>query len=423
MSLSLHHRFILVILTTIVASLALIFLAVTNIFTPGVAHRLIKLDEENRLNRAAQLLEQRDVSEVPSAFKALDLPQASLTEVPDSEKTSVKVAGTRYFLVSERPLTLKEANKVARAPLGRQALLLSAALVVLYLMALVLARFVNKPIEEVSSAVRALASGERGVEVPIPKEKELAELAESFNLMSESLATREAELKEALAAKELIFATTSHELRTPLTVILGYCQMLQDGLKGTLSESQGQAVEVMARNARGLLAQVEAILTLSQLRQGSLPFQWEVVDFRELSSEVVENLKPLAEEKGLHLNLTLPDEPVSIRVDYQRGAQIARNLLENAIKYTETGEIDVSLEVSESAAVLQVSDSGKGIPETFKDELFTEFSRGPDTEAIPGTGLGLALSQKLASSMEGKICLEKTGEDGSVFRWTHPLTA
>lgn len=419
--LSLQHKFLLVLLAAIVSTFLLFVFVVSTLLTPQVAQRLVRLEEENRLHRVADTLAGDKDRDLEKAFESLAPPQTSLEAESPSDLPAVRIRGTKKYLVSHRPLTLTEANKVVRAPHHRQIVALLTGILVLYFLTWLLARFVNKPLYEVIGAVRALAKGERRVAVPIPPERELAELAESFNQMSESLAAREEQLREALEAKDLIFATTSHELRTPLTAILGYCQMLQDGLKGQLSEPQSQAVEVVERNARGLLVQVEAILTLSQLRQGSLPFQREAVDLRDLAQQAFESVLPLAEEKGLELSIELPQKPLVIRVDYQRGAQIAANLLGNALKYTADGKVEVFLSSEDGAACFRVADTGPGVPESFQQELFSEFSRGPGTEGIPGTGLGLAISKKLAQSMDGDVILVGSHEKGAEFLWTHPL--
>jgi signal transduction histidine kinase len=421
---SLRNRFWLVSLGLIVIASVLSTLVLTTVLTPKVAARLVRLEEENRLHRLADQLEKLEVTEfatVLSQSGAKDVTLVSNQSLPAEPAAVVGVGESGYSLVSQRPQTLWEANLVVRPPAGRQMWGLLFSFIFFYVLASLLARYVNRPVKELLRAVRALSKGEKGVAVPIPAETELAELAHSFNDMSQKLVQRESELKQALDAKELIFATASHELRTPLTVILGYCQMLEDGLKGEMSPAQLNGVGVIHRNAQGLLQQVEALLTLSQLRNRSLPFERESVDLRDLAHELVESLTGLAEQKGLDMQLKVPEEPVKVLLDYHRGGQIGRNIIANAIKFTPTGGVTVELRTLDDFAEFVVRDTGPGIEPEFQEKLFQEFSRGPQTEGVEGTGLGLALSRKLAESMDGEVELVESNSSGSVFSWRQPL--
>lgn len=410
------------LITFFVASLV-IGLLITTVITPEAAKRLVKLEEQQRLYQIAARIDVDDAKVAKRDFSALQAPNIRLVnkeEVP-AEGTILPLGQTGLTLVSYRPLNIWEAAKVVRPEPGRRIVPTLLTVIILYFLASLLARFVNKPITQLLEGVRDLAEGKEGVSVPIPSESELAELATSFNDMAESLAARESELKQALAAKDRIFATASHELRTPLTVILGYCQLLEDGMKGELSEEQRQSLSVIHRNADGLLQQVEALLTISQLRAGSLPFERELIDLRELASELRENFAPLAESRGLELLAEMGPDPVLVSLDYKRGLQIGRNLLSNALKFTTEGTINLRVAVQAQNATFEVSDTGPGISPDFEEKLFTEFNRGPETEGIEGSGLGLALSRRLARSMDGEVRLQSTGPKGSTFVWTQPV--
>lgn len=418
MSLSLRSRFWWVSLGLVLASSLLLVLVLTTILTPDAAQRLVQLEEKSRLLELSHQL----VTSPPSEWQNLvDEKGGEYIKLEsDTGKAggiSVAVPNSHYRLVSDRPVTFWESRKVIQPPPWRQFFALLTFCLALFLLAHLLSRFVVDPVSKLTEGVRAISQGERGVEVPVPQEMELAELARGFNQMSRDLAQREAELRTALEAKEKIFATTSHELRTPLTVVLGYCQMLEDGLKGDLNEEQLRIVAVMKRNARSLLGQVETLLTLSQLRSDSLPLNCESADLRDLAHEVTEELQPLAAQKDLELKVTVPSESVGVKLDYQRGCQIARNLIANAIKFTAAGGVEVLVEDSNGQARLVVRDSGPGISEEFQALLFQEFSRGEDTEGVEGSGLGLALSRRLAHGMGGDVDLVSSGEDGSEFTW------
>lgn len=397
-------------------SCLLVLLVLTTVLTPDIAKRVVKIDEQARVNGLALKVVGIPEDQIPGKLAQLGAEFVKVAPQPGRAEVSVEIPGTHSFLVSERPLSSWEARRVLRPPGRRMGLGILACCATLYILAHLLASYVLKPVTQLTEAVRAISEGERGVAVPVPAEVELARLARDFNQMSQDLTQREQELHQALEAKDKIFATTSHELRTPLTVVLGYCQMLQEGLKGPLTPEQDKSVSVIRRNAQSLLQQVEVLLTLSQLRSRSLPFQRQSVDLREMVHELIEELSPLAEKKGLALASQLPEQPVKANLDYRHGCQIARNLLANAIKFTEQGTVTVSLE-SEPVPILVVADTGPGIEADFQESLFQEFARGPHTEGVEGTGLGLALSRKLARGMDGEVELRSSGPEGSVFCW------
>ena len=420
---TLRTRFWLVSLGLVVSALLLFLIFVSNVLTPHIAERVVRLDEENRMLRLAREFAALDSQEIENELVRRSLTNISLLPKGsvDPKGVFVTLPGSDFAFVSKRPLTVNEARKALTFSSPRQLALLTFALLVLYFIATQLAGFVIRPVHRLTKAVQALAEGERGVAVPIPAETELAELARSFNQMATDLQARETELKQALQAKERIFATTSHELRTPLTVILGYCQMLQDGLKGPLNEEQSQVVGVIHRNAGGLLRQVEALLTLSQLRARSLPFERERVDLGQLVEQAVDGLAGLAENKGLTLETALNADHLEVLIDPRVGEQITSNLVANAIKYTCQGHVRVALEKRGGEARVVVSDTGPGIAADFRPSLFQEFSRGPETDGIEGNGLGLALSRQLAENMGGSVELLQTGPGGSSFCWSHPV--
>lgn len=402
---TLRHRFWLITLAFLILALVLPALLLTTVVTPPVVERLVRLDEEKRLHDLRD-----DLEALPPGVHVVDKEQVLPEEIAVPLNSS-------QWLVSDRRPSLRQALKVVRPAPWRGFLGLFLWLALLYLLSTLLARFVNKPIKELSDGVRELSQGRRGVTVKVPAERELAELAQGFNDMAAQLAQREQDLELALQAKERMFASTSHELRTPLTVILGYSQMLRDGLKGELSPEQQQSMLVIHRNAEGLLHQVEILLTNSQLKAGTLPLALEMVDLRDLADQLVVELTPFALEKGLRLEACLPEFEVLSQIDYRYGRQVLRNLLENAIKFTSQGSVKVEVLKGDGRVEVRVKDTGPGVQVAFEERLFQEFSRGPNSEGIEGSGLGLALSQGLAQRMGGEIELLENSEKGAVFAW------
>lgn len=407
---TLRHRFWLISLAFLILALVLPTLLLATVVTPPVVERLVRLDEEKRLNDL-----RNDMEALPPGVRLVDKSQVLPQQI------AVPLSPTQW-LVSDRQPNLKQALMVVRPAPWRGFFGLLVWVAFLYFLATLLARFVNKPIKDLREGVRALSQGRREVTVKVPAERELAELAQGFNEMAAQLAQGERDLELALQAKERMFASTSHELRTPLTVILGYTQMLQDGLKGELSPEQQESMQVIHRNAEGLLYQVEVLLTNSQLKAGTLPLALESVDLRDLVDQLVLELSPFALGKGLRLEASLPDFEVLSQIDYRHGRQVVRNLLENAIKFTSQGSVEVQVLKNEAWVEVRVKDTGPGVQVAFEERLFQEFSRGPNSEGIEGSGLGLALSQGLAQRMGGEIKLLENSEKGAVFAWRQAAT-
>jgi signal transduction histidine kinase len=450
---SLRHRFFWATLGASALAACLFLMVATILLTPRVAHRLVEQDARIRLLTLAGTLPSGDGPVKDAYLRRSSTPGWNGVELvprqsepPDNKLLTVTVplAQSSLALSITPPVSVASALAVARPSLWRVGAGLLGFVSFVYFLTWGLSRFVTQPLQELQAAVTALSDGERNVSVILPQEEELAELASSFNRMAGRLRDREQDLalatqrlEKALETKERIFANTSHELRTPLTVILGYAQMLQDGLKGALAEDQAASVAVIERNAKVLLGQVEDLLTLSRLQAGQLPLNWEPVDLKDLVDEVASNFKPLFESQELEVSWSR-EGPFPAILDYQRGCQILSNLLENARRYANGAPVTVHLRDHEHGTDIEVKDSGPGIPAELVDTLFVEFERGaqhpgrrslPGNQIVPGraadprtdgAGLGLALARGLARQFGGELALAYDGEEGAKLIWTVP---
>ncbi len=435
---TLRHRFFLAILAGAALTGLFLIVVATTLFTPRVAHRLAQQQAQIRLltliaslpREQEALLKAYGQSSAEPAWQGVELVARDAPSPARQQRSTLLVRApipdSSYDLQLQTGLTLRRTLSESRPLDGRGPLLLGIAVLCIYGLSLALSRYVTRPLQELESAVTELAEGGREVTVAPPKERELAKLATAFNLMTKRLWERQSDLdqtmlklEKALAAKEKIFANTSHELRTPLTVILGYTQLLQDGLKGPLNAEQARSLRVIEKNASSLLSQVEDLLTLSRLQAGQLPIRPESVDLRDLAEEVVSHISPRFGEQRLSLEWSR-EGAFSCTLDYQRGCQILTNLLENARKYAEGAAVTVSVREEGSRLEVEVSDSGPGVPAELCETLFLEFERGP-AEA-EGAGLGLALARGLARQLGGDLTHEPQ-RSGACFRWTVPQAA
>jgi PAS domain S-box-containing protein len=237
------------------------------------------------------------------------------------------------------------------------------------------------------------------------------------------LAAQNERLRELDKLKDEFIALVSHELRTPLTSIRGYTELLLDGEAGALSDEQHQFLAVVERNSHRLLHLVGDLLFLAQIEAGKLVLEVGALDLAALSSESVEAGRPAAEEKGI--TLTLATGPVPrVTGDRARIGQLLDNLVSNAVKFTPSGgRVDVRVRMARKRAVIEVRDSGIGIPAGERQFLFQRFFRTSTAteQAIQGTGLGLAISKAIVDAHGGAIDVESEEGSGTTFRVTLPV--
>jgi PAS domain S-box-containing protein len=226
--------------------------------------------------------------------------------------------------------------------------------------------------------------------------------------------------ERANRAKSEFLSRMSHELRTPLNSILGFGQVLA---RDELAPDQGRSVQHILRAGRHLLNLINEVLEIARIEAGRQPLSIEPVRIDPLLREAMALVRPLASQRGVTVAPPAGlGGDVFVYADHQRLTQVVLNLLSNAIKYNFPGgtvrlSCDVAGDGDERRVAVRVEDSGRGIPRERLDSLFVPFARlGAEQTGEEGTGLGLALSQRLAEAMGGTLVLERTDVDGSVFR-------
>jgi signal transduction histidine kinase len=233
-------------------------------------------------------------------------------------------------------------------------------------------------------------------------------------------------LIEATQLKSQFLATMSHELRTPINAITGFSQLLLRQRQNPLNSQQVDMVERILNNGKNLLALINDILDLSKIEAGRMELQLEEINLVQLVRITVEELRSLAEEKQLTLQVHAPLENLKIINDSTRLRQILVNLISNAIKFTEVGSVQVLVEeVSPEELAIAVHDTGIGISQKDLQHIFKEFWQVDQTTTrkYQGTGLGLAICQRLINMMSGTITVESKLGEGSTFRIEFPRQA
>ncbi|WP_157256303.1 ATP-binding protein [Pelomonas sp. Root1217] len=233
---------------------------------------------------------------------------------------------------------------------------------------------------------------------------------------AERVAAEHLRLQEADRLKSEFLARMSHELRTPLNAILGFTDLIHGGRSGPVTAEQKRQLGFVASSGRHLLALINDLLELSRIEAGRLDLHIESIDIAEIAADVVGQLRPLAEPRGLALKLDVaPSMPW--RGDRRKLTQVLINLVGNAIKFSEQGDIEIQARQDGERLIMSVKDHGPGIPEAHRALLFQPFRQleGGVAHAQEGTGLGLYLSAQLLAGMQGRIRHEPVEGGGSRF--------
>ena len=226
-------------------------------------------------------------------------------------------------------------------------------------------------------------------------------------------------LKRLDEAKTWFLLKASHELRSPLGTIQSMARTLSQGLLGQLSEEQRQMIDRIERRAGILSGSVADLLQLARGRAELSTSELERLDFCALLAENIASYRPQADEKGLQLTVSCPGREAVVHGRRQGLQSIVANLLSNAIKYTPTGgRIEVSVQLTEEHLLLEVRDTGIGIPLEEQDKLFGEFFRAANALRLgeSGTGLGLAIVKSTVEQHGGRIEVQSVEGQGSRFR-------
>ncbi len=228
-------------------------------------------------------------------------------------------------------------------------------------------------------------------------------------------------LAELDRAKTTFFSNVSHEFRTPLTLMLGPAEELLNSSE--LSPSHHEQIEVLHRNGLRLLKLVNTLLDFSRIEAGRAQAVYEPLDLAAYTTELAGMFRSAVERAGLRLVIDCPPLPEPVFVDRDMWEKVVLNLISNAFKFTEKGEIRVSLRAEKGAAVLSIRDTGIGIHESELPNLFNRFHRveGARGRTHEGTGIGLALVQELAKLHGGLVTVESVYGKGSDFKVTIPL--
>jgi signal transduction histidine kinase len=293
------------------------------------------------------------------------------------------------------------------------------------------------PVREAEGFLAHVTKGDFSTSIDVPNRDEFGALAARMNAMSrelhqlnedqrraaQQLQRLNAELEQASRAKSDFLANMSHELRTPMNAILGFTEMIVDGVYGDVPPEIREPVADINTCGRQLLRLINDVLDLSKIEAGRMELALDAYSVEDVVNTVKTSLRSLAAEKGLDfVTVVQPDMPIC-HGDAKRITQCLVNLAGNALKFTREGRVEIGAEIRDGALLFRVSDTGIGIAASQLGHIFEEFRQvdATITREFGGTGLGLSITKKFVELHGGRIWVESEAGKGSTFFISMPL--
>jgi signal transduction histidine kinase len=352
-------------------------------------------------------------------------------EAKQSELAELGPLADRLERLTNQLVNRAEADMVAGIDASRQTytksqVLVAAVALASFVLTLVLghaiSRSVIEPVRIIHHGLNRIAAGDFAQRIEVPNRDELGELAAHVNSTCDELQQLYRSLEEASRHKSQFLANMSHELRTPLNAVLGFSELMLDGIYGNPPEKMRSAVERIQRNGRHLLGLINDVLDLSKIEAGQLRLSLTDYSVEELVNVVHTSVESLAADKNLSLRTAVPPGLPPARGDERRLAQALFNLVGNAIKFTDAGEVRIEVETRGDSYVFSVQDTGPGIDEADQARIFQEFQQVDNsiTKTKGGAGLGLAIVKRIVEMHGGRIWIESRLGHGARFSFLVP---
>jgi signal transduction histidine kinase len=401
------------------------------LMTPEMAALMLRAADADRLRQATEIKEAITSGELyissDEDFYTVYMP-IRFSEVTNPWSVAVSIPMTKI---------LDNANDIRN-----YVLLVSAiAVCLIALMLYFIARNITKPILTLSNTAKLLGEGNFDAEIPLIRSNdEIGALSKAFKVMAEkihnlikemqkyaqTLEEKNVYLNRLNELKDEFLANTSHELRTPINGIIGIVESMIDGATGPLSKEQKYNLAIVSNSGKRLSNMINDILDFTKLKNQEILLQLKPIDLKMIVDTVLVLSKPMIKGKDLAVVNEIDDALPAVRADENRIQQILYNLIGNAIKFTEKGQVSVSARVlpEEGMVSISVADTGIGIAEDKFDRIFESFEQadGSTAREYGGTGLGLSISKKIVELHGGAIRVASKPGEGAVFTFTMPLS-
>jgi signal transduction histidine kinase len=396
----------------------------------------------------SMVLQHRKVTQLDQVKAAFD-PALGLAQIKAVVATNL--SGDRVFssyalipildwaIIVEQPVG--EAYEPLYASMLRTSSLLLVGLVVALLASLFVARRVLGPLELLRKGTERIGGGDLDFRLNIKTGDEIEALADEFNKMTERLSEAQAGLEHKVAERTIaltvanekledankhkskFLANVNHELRTPVSAIIGYGRLILRETEGKIPPLQKENLKDLLNNAERLLVHIDSLLDFAKIEAGKIELHVEPVKIQEVVYGAISTIEPTLDKNVVRLICDIPPEIATIYTDGEKLRQIILNLVGNAAKFTDRGEIKISACQENGDFKLAVADTGIGIDQADLNRIFEEFDRGrlSSDGAYRGTGLGLAIVKRLVEVLGGSVIAESEVGKGSTFTVTLPV--
>lgn len=373
-----------------------------------------------------------DVEPLERFINGEDLPILSSDPLNPSQQkpfsaTHISIMGSHgcyLYVVLESDQYSKTAALLSNSYIASNTLFIFGIVLLLSISSgLFLFKLTTKRLSKIKQTVRDFERGQLTKRIPLRGNDELTDLSKCFNKMADSLLENMEELKKADNLRRELVANVSHDLRSPLTSIQGYLETIQ--LKGDkiTEEEFNTYMQIVLSNTRKLNRLIEDLFELSKLDAKNVSPNLEYISMAELIQDLVQQFKPIAESKNIDLNVVFPDNPRSlIFADISLMDRALSNLIDNALKHTPpNGKVDIISTQNGTDMVLEITDSGSGIPEADLPHIFDRFYQVDKSRSDrDSAGLGLSIAQKIFELHGARISVESLLNKGTTFKVLFP---
>ena len=300
----------------------------------------------------------------------------------------------------------------------------TTSLLGIFALLLVVVWYLKRPLLQIQRALEAVSDGRLNTRLTLQQDDEVGRVAQHFNRMVVVLERERKAFSNADELKDEFLSNTTHELRTPLHGIIGITESLLSGVAGNLPNPVLFNLRLIISSGKRLLRLIDDILDFSRLQHGELVLQKQVVALHEQVQAVFHIFQPVIANKPLKLVSQLDLQAQWVEVDPDRLQQMLYNLIGNAVKYTERGQVTISSEMQGRMVAISVIDTGAGIAAEEQQYVFESFARGRMAgQAGSGTGLGLSITRQLVELHGGKIWIESEPGQGTKIGFTLPVAS
>lgn len=329
-------------------------------------------------------------------------------------KLHANSSDARYLRISQKKVDLYAAARSIRHLIYGAMI---GSILVVIIVSIFFARYLAKPIRQLEQAAIEIADGNHDREINVNRSDEFGTLAESLNRMAGNLKSDNEKLKQLYEKQNQFFADITHEIRNPLHTISGALEMLQ--IPQLDQEKKAQYMATAQKQIERVVRLFEDIKSLQRYDYDESYIHKSTFEITEILNEVTATYRPIAAEKGISLQL-VKAEPAVVEADRDKIEQVIDNLVSNAIKYTNSGEIDIWCVHKGRQIEISVEDTGIGISEEHLDRLFDRFYRTDKARSRDkgGTGLGLSIVKGILSAHQSEILVESNPGKGSKFYFT-----